>query len=167
VSTHAAGNGCHRPVLLGPVRGGGRPHRVPNRSSGWLWGGFRSVPRRAFTVPDSLLLGLTSTVPRQRLSCSALVRLRVYTNAEGPAQAGPSVPQRGPVHPPDLGLPDHAGHIGARDRVPLLAPTSDSSDPCGGTGGTHRMSHPNSPRPPPRFRYDNPCSPRRTCRAPS
>jgi len=42
--------------LAGPC--GGRPPRVPYRSSGWLRGGFRSVPRRVSTVPDSLQLGL-------------------------------------------------------------------------------------------------------------
>ena len=62
---------------------GGHPPRAPHRSSGWLWGEFRSVPRRASTVPDSFVAKSSAySFPSSPLCWRSLVARRVNFKAQ-------------------------------------------------------------------------------------
>lgn len=61
-----------RPTYLSRLRRSSA-WETADRSSGWLGGQFRDVLRRASSYPGSLERGLASTLPRQSLSCCAVV----------------------------------------------------------------------------------------------
>ena len=72
--TRAAGNGCHRPGLLAPAACEGRsrvrgPVVLPSGSGASFETSCAGLP----PLPGSLVRGLASTLPRQSLSCCAVV----------------------------------------------------------------------------------------------